>query len=130
MNKEHNTDKTNEYTCFKFNQKSLFDKKIGPAYKKDTFYDSQIDNGLNSTTSRKIKVKVKEILAVKKKLNDKYTNPIKYWYDIKTGVVFDYDLDYPIGKVFFDEEGVPEMIERNTYVISKLIPIPKLKFYS
>ena len=129
LNKEHNTDNVDEYTCFRFNQASLFDKKIGPAYKKDEFYDAQIDNGLNSINSRRIKVKVKEILAVKRTGSDSYTEPVKYWYNMQTGVVYDYDLDFPIGKVFFDSDGLPDMKSENVYVISKLIPIPQLKFY-
>ena len=52
LNKEHNIeDKNEEFTCFKFDQPSLFDEKVGPAYKSDAFYDSKIDNGLNSLNS-------------------------------------------------------------------------------
>lgn len=130
LNKEHNVTSHEEYTCFRFDQPSLFDRKIGPAYKQDDFYDAQIDNGLNSLNSRKIKVKVKEVMAVKRTEDNTFTEPMKYWYDEEKGIVYDYDLDFPIGKVFFDPDGLPNMTNNNEYIISKLIPIPQLKFFT
>ena len=74
LNKSDNLDYKGEYTCFKFNQDSLFDKKIGPAYKQDIYYDSKIDNGLNSINSKKVQIKVRKIYAVKQISEGSYTN--------------------------------------------------------
>ena len=43
--RSHNI-KNKEYECFKFNENSLFDKQIGPAYKVNPIQDIKIDNGL------------------------------------------------------------------------------------
>ena len=40
-----------DYKCFQFNENSLFDKQVGPAYKKDEFYDTKINNGTNALNS-------------------------------------------------------------------------------
>jgi len=131
LNKADNSiDKKKEYTCFKFDQTSLFNNTIGPAYKQDIYYDSKIDNGLNSINSQKIKIKVKEIFAVKKIENsDKYTEQMKFWLDEDNGIIYDYKHDFPIGKISFDEDDIPNMISQNVYIISHLVPIPKLDFY-
>ena len=54
---------------------------------------------------------------------------MKFWMHEESGIVYDYDLDFPIGKINFDEDGIPDMLKQNIYIISKLIPIPQLKFY-
>jgi hypothetical protein len=125
--KTHNMD-GQEYKCFQFNQDSLFDKNIGPAYKKDTDYDMNLDNGLNSINSLSKKIKVKKIVAVKK-IKDEFSEKINYLMDEETGIVYDYDLKFAIGKIYFDEDGIPEIKEKNIYIISEIIPIPLLKLY-
>ena len=116
------------YKCFQFDQSSLFDKQIGPAYKDDTNDDIKIDNGLNSTKSMLMKVKVMKIKAVKllseNKENPEYSKEENYWYDGETGVVYDYDLHYPLGKILYDDENIPVKIGSNVYVIGYSIPIP------
>lgn len=124
--KNHNKLAENDYTCFKFDQDVLFDKYVGPAYKDDLFYDTKIDNGLNSTNSIVEKVKVYKIKAVKIIEND-YTEPIFYWFDESTGTVYDYELDYPIGKIKIDENGLPERLTENVYIINELVNIPQIK---
>ena len=125
--KEHNI-KNKEYKCFKFNQDSLFDKQVGPAYKEDLYYDSRIDNGLNSINSVVKKIKVFEIKAIKRKDDGTFSSVKDYLFDNETGIVYNYDLEYAVGKVYFDEDGIPEMKDNNTFIISEMIPIPKLKF--
>ena len=125
--KSHNT-VDEDYKCFKFNQDSLFDKNIGPAYKTDLDYDINLDNGLNSINSKIEKIKVKKITAVKK-LEDGFSEKIDYLFDEETGIVYDYDLKFPIGKVYFDEDGIPEMKDDGILIISETIPIPLLKLY-
>ena len=125
--KTHNMD-GQEYKCFQFNQDSLFDKNIGPAYKKSTDYDINLDNGLNSINSNILKIKVKKIIAVKK-IGDTFTDKVNYLMDEESGIVYDYDLKFAIGKIYFDEDGIPEMKESEIYIISEVIPIPLLKLY-
>jgi len=47
----------------------------------------------------------------------------KYWYYENTGVVYDYDLDIPIGKIM-EVDGIPNKLDKNTYIINYLINIP------
>jgi hypothetical protein len=120
-----------EYKCFQFDQTSLFDKQIGPAYKEDTNDDLKIDNGLNSTKSTLMKVKVMKIKAVKmlseNKENPEYSKEDNYWYDGETGIIYDYDLHYPVGKILYDDDNLPIKISSNIYVIGYSIPIPLIE---
>lgn len=117
----------NEYKCFKFDEPSLFDKNIGPSYKEDIYYDSKIDNGLNSVKSQVKKIKVIKINGVKKLDENNYSNVEQYWYYPESGVVYDYDLDFPVGKVFLDVNNLPNKLDKDTYIIDYTIPIPKLR---
>ena len=119
--------KDNEYRCFKFNEDSLFEKNIGPAFKSFEDLDTNLDNGLNSFNSEIKNIKVKKIKAVKKLENNKYSTEIEYYLNEDTGVIYDIDLEFPIGKVYFDEDGIPEILKKGVYVISEVIPIPLLK---
>ena len=49
--------------------------------------------------------------------------------DQNTRILYDYELEYPIGKIGVDEYNVPEMIDINTYIISQLVPMPMLPTY-
>ena len=70
-------------------------------------------------------------LKKQKKIDDdKYTDEIQYLMDEDTGIIYDYDLKFPIGKVYFDEDGIPDMKNNKVYVISEVIPIPLLKTYN
>ena len=89
--KSHNKD-DGEYKCFKFNQDSLFDQNVGPAYKSDHDYDLNLNNGLNSSNSKVKKIKVKKIMAVKK-LASGYSEKVQYLMDEETGIVYDSDLN-------------------------------------
>lgn len=119
-----------KYKCFKFDENSLFDKYVGPAYKDDINDDMKIDNGLNSTKFKSIKIKVMKIQAVKllsKPDEDpKYSKIKDYWYYSNSGTVYDYEMHYPIGKVAVDSEGLPLKLDKETYIIDKLIAIPNL----
>ncbi|VVU94736.1 hypothetical protein CPAV1605_461 [seawater metagenome] len=117
-----------EYKCFQFNESSLFDKQIGPAYKKDEFYDKKIDNGTNSLNSEWQKIKVRKILAVKRLDDGSYTKPQEFWFFDETGVVYDYDMHYQIGRVDFDDNDQPVKLDNETYIIGEVIPIPILSF--
>ncbi len=124
--KSHNM-MASKYRCFQFNEVSLFDKNIGPAYKDDIIEDMKISNGSNSTKSITVKVKVIKIKGISE--NEK--EPINYWYNpdpesIGYGVVYDFDLNYPVGKVQFDDIGNPIKLDKDTYKID-FINIPMIK---
>ena len=109
-----------KYRCFKFNEISLFDKNIGPAYKDDIIEDYKIENGSNSTKSITIRVKAVKI----KGIIDETLNVIEdYWYNHDSGTVYDYELHYPIGKVKMNKDDIPTKINKDVYVIDT-IPIP------
>lgn len=130
LNEEENS-RVDEYKCFQFAEPSLFDKYIGPAYKDDINDDIKIDNGSSSTSHMNVRIKVMKISAVMK-LNDEsgedaeYSKPKDYWFYLKSGVVYDYELKYPIGKVSIGAEGIPNKLNKNTYIINQVIPIPML----
>lgn len=129
INKNHNM-MNNEYKCFQFEEQSLFDPNIGPAYKKDIYNDMKTNNGLNSTTSQIMKIKVMKIKAVKllSKENEEpiYSKYEHYWYYEKSGTVYDENLHYPIGKIAIDDKGIPIKKDKDIYVINKVIPIPMI----
>ena len=124
----------NKYRCFQFNEVSLFDKNIGPAYKEDVLVDIKNSNGLNSTNSIVVKVKVIKIRGIiddgtSENSNNSDTNEKDiqyYWYNIESGTVYDYDLYYPIGKVKHTSAGVPDKLNKDTYRI-EIIYIPTIK---
>ncbi len=119
-----------EYKCFKFDEPSLFDDNIGPSYMSDYQDDMKISNGSNSVNSQTIRIRVKKINAVKQLTKggegDKalFSKPTHYWFNPETGVVYDYDLYYAIGKVGFDDDNIPRKLDKDTYIIDKVIPIP------
>ena len=114
------------YSCFQFNEKSLFDQYIGPAFKEDIDYDNKINNGLNSTNSEVKRIKVIKISGIEKIDENTFENKKDYWYYPDSGVVYDYELDFPIGKIAIVDDN-PEKLDDTTYIISNLINIPKLK---
>ena len=122
INKNHNMMST-KYRCFQFNEISLFDKNIGPAYKEDVLEDMKIENGSNSTKSVTIKVKAMKIKGI---INDKIDNIANYWYNADSGVVYDFDLYFPIGKIKYNLDGIPIKVDKDTYHI-ELIHIPLIK---
>ena len=112
----------NKYTCFKFNEKSYFEGYIGPSYKEDIYYDKKIDNGLDSVNSLIKKIKVIKIKAVYM-IDEHFSELDNYWYNPQTGIVYDYELDYPIGKVYITN-GIPNKLNKETYIIDQMINIP------
>ena len=118
-----------KYNCFQFNEDALFEKPIGPAYQNKIEYDQKIDNGLNATNSNKIKIKVRKIRAVKKIDENSYSQEKNYWFYEDSGIVYDYDLNYPIGRIDRDLNGNFIMLDTNIYIISDIIDIPKFTIY-
>jgi len=109
------------YKCFKFSDNVYFEGNIGPAYKDN---DQKINNGLNSLDSISKKVKVIKIKAVKKINDDELSEIIiDYWYNPETGIVYDIELDYPVGRVYI-KDGIANKLNQSTYIIDKTINIP------
>jgi hypothetical protein len=138
LNKTHNSLMSN-YRCFQFEEKSLFDDQIGPAYKDDIFDDLKLDNGLNSSNSRVKRIKIIKIKAVKQLISDedndaeprtdeeRFSEPESYWFNSDSLTVYDNDLQYPIGKIGTDDDDLPLKLDKDTYIITKIIPIPIIK---
>ena len=117
------------YSCFKFNEDSLFNKSVGPAYNTDIEADSLMDNGMNSLDSTKKRVKVRKIKIVKKIDDNNYSEVINAWFYEETGTVYDYQLDYPIGKISKDDSGNYIKLDKDVYIMDNVINIPIFKLY-
>jgi hypothetical protein len=118
---------TQNYKCFKFNEESMFDEHIGPAYKEDILDDMKMDNGSNSNKSLSLKIKVMKIKGVVVKEDGGYGPKMDYWYYSKTGIVYDYDLHYVFGRVALDADGLVIKLDKDTYVIDYVVPIPMIE---
>jgi len=125
-----------EYKCFQFDEPSLFDKHIGPAYREDMGDDIKMDNGSNSLRSMTLKIKVMKIKAVTLLSNPsevpdggkiEYSKPELYWMYPKSGVVYDYDLHFAIGKISMDENGTLLKLDKDVYIMDYVIPIPSIE---
>jgi hypothetical protein len=126
--KTHNS-LVQDYKCFQFDEPSLFEAQIGPAYKEDIYDDARIGNGSNNTKSKTIRIKVIKIKAVKQLSEPsesikKYSNVSDYWYYPDSGVAYDYDLFYPIGKIGYDNDNIPLKTDKDEYILTQLVPIP------
>ena len=118
-----------KYSCFSFNEQSLFEKPPGPAYVPKIEFDEKMNNGLNSNDSIKKRIKVVKIQGVKEIDANTFSEKDYYWYHNLTGVVYDYKNNYPIGKIKKDENNTEVMIDKDVYVIDNLIDIPEFKIF-
>jgi superfamily II DNA or RNA helicase len=130
FNKPHNALVQN-FKCFQFEEQSLFDDQIGPAYKDDINDDARFDNGSNSVNSQTIRIKVIKIKAVLQLVADgaekmKYSGENFYWYNPETLVVYDYELQFALGKVGRDNDLLPKKLDKDTYIIDRIINIPMI----
>lgn len=122
-----------EYKCFQFEEPSLFDPRVAPAYREDLGDDVKMDNGSNSIKSDTIKIKVRKIIAVIQITKPdetgraEYSSPKNYWLYDKSGVVYDIDLYYAVGRVAKEEDGANLKLNKDTYIIDYMIPIPLIE---
>ena len=58
-------------------------------------------------------------------INDKYSEKEYYWFNPSSGVVYDFELDFPVGKIYI-ENGIPNKLNNDTYIIDQLINIPEI----
>lgn len=129
LNKNHNM-LMNEYNCFKFEEQLYFDLNIGSAYKQDINDDLKMNIGSNNInavikTIKVIKINCVKLLSNPSEVEKKYSPNKYYWYNPDTGIVYDYDLHYPIGKIMVDVFNIPIKVD-DMYIIDKIIPIPLL----
>ena len=118
-----------QYSCFKFNENSLFQDYIGPAYISRFEADQKNMDGSNAKNATTYKIKVKKINAVIKLPNNTYSESKLYWYYDKSHVVYDYQLNFPIGKLEIDDNNNEIKLDNNTFIINKIIDIPEFKLY-
>ena len=126
--KNHNM-MVESYQCFQFNESSLFDPQIGPAYNEDIYYDTKLNNGLNSLNSEVKRIKVIKIKGIKV-IDGSRDKPKDYWYNPDTRVVYDFELDFAIGRVKLGADNQPNKIEEGKevyYLIEEVINIPRLR---
>jgi hypothetical protein len=113
------------YQCFGFPEETLIGKSIGPAYKPELKEDLKYNYGLNAGNTMIKRVKVIAINAVYDNHAEK-SKPVKYWYYAETGMVYDYIMHYPVGKIK-TVDGIPNKLNNDTYIISDIIQIPDVK---
>ena len=118
-----------KYNCFKFNEQSLFENNVGPTYNKNFSFDDKMDDGSNSLDSYKKRIKVKKIKVVKNLGENNYTDPIFAWLYEENGVIYDYDLDFPIGRLQMKNNEFTKL-DQETYIIDKIIKIPLFKLFN
>ncbi len=118
-----------KYSCFKFNQDSYFEKNIGPAFNKRLDFDNKMDNGSNSQDSIKLKIKVRKINAVRKLDEKSISSVIEFWYHDEYNVVYDKNLNYPIGKLRKDKSNNLDKLDKDTYILDEEINIPVFKLF-
>ena len=126
--KEHNM-MGSKYKCFQFNEESLFEKPIGPAFQVKINYDLKLDNGLNAKDSNIKRIKIRKIKAVQMTDENTYSTEEIYWLNEETNIVYDNLLNYPIGKLSKDENNQYKLLENDVYIIEDIIYVPKIKLY-
>jgi len=108
----------------------MLEKPIGPAFNEKLEYDQKIDNGSNAKESSRMKIKVRKIKAVKKIEDNLYSDPELYWFYEPSGMVYDYELYYPVGKIDKDVNGNSIKLDNDNYIIGDVIDIPEFKIYN
>ena len=84
-----------KYNCFQFNQNAFFRDIPGPAYKKNIDDDNYNEN---------VKIVRKKVRKIEASIVGDETVE-QYLLDEETGVVYDYQLEFPIGKISKDDKG-------------------------
>jgi superfamily II DNA or RNA helicase/ribosomal protein L32E len=127
--KAHNMMGT-KYKCFQFNEDSLFEKPIGPAFQSKIEYDLKLDNGLYAKDSNIKKIKIRKIKAVQMIDTNIYSKEEIYWLNEETDIIYDDLLNYPVGKLGKDENNQYKLLENDVYIIEDVIQVPKIILYN
>ena len=80
-----------------------------------------IENGLNSSNSVILKIKVLKITGIDTDNNENF-----YWYNPDTGVIYDYELHYTVGKILYNDDNLPIVLDKGVYKV-QLIYIPPIQ---
>tara|TARA_B100000768_G_scaffold156636_1_gene154306 strand:+ start:7817 stop:10174 length:2358 start_codon:yes stop_codon:yes gene_type:complete len=118
-----------KYKCFKFNQNSLFENPVGPSFNENPEFDIKINNGLNASDSLSKRIKVRKIKAIERIDEKHFSDEKEYWVDDITRIVYDIDMDYPIGKLELDESNNINKKNKETYIITDVIDVPKFNIF-
>ena len=62
--------------------------------------------------------------------NTTYSETINGWLYEPSGVVYNNDTYYPIGKICKDENGNFKKLDKDVYILEQIINIPIFKLYS
>ena len=126
--KEHNM-MSQSYYCFKFPENTVTRTNVGPAYREDIKDDVKYDSGLNAKNSIVERIKVIKINAVYQTNRDSnnplYSSPDKYWYNKKTGIVYDFETHYPVGQVELIN-NLPNKLDKDTYIMRIDVIVPSI----
>lgn len=118
-----------EYNCFQFNQESLLEKPLGPAFNQEEEFDTKINNGSNSIDAITKQIKVKKIQIVTQIDENNLSEKSSVWYHPETHFVYEENLHYPIGKVKVDNNGNAIFVEDNVYLVENYIKIPEYTIF-
>lgn len=120
--KKQNVNEEDDYNCFKFDDVRQLSKTLGPVYRKRIDDELGKDGlGSNSQMYQTIEVETKKIKAIIRKENGRFSGAKYYWFYPEKGFVYDLNLNYIEGQVLFDEDGIPEMYDDDTYIVSKTV---------
>ena len=89
----------------------------------------KMDNGLNAKESIIKKVKVIKIKAVLQIDENSYSEEKDYWFNLDTGIVYDFEHDYIIGKISKDDNGNYLKLNEKIYIVNTTIDVPEFKLY-
>ena len=111
------------YKCFQFTEEALFDFPVTEAYTQNLEIDKKIDDGLNAYNSTIKNIKIHKIIGIIQISSNLYSQEQQYWINFDTGIVYEYTLMYPIGKVLKNEDGIYDKLQ-DAYIIKIFINIP------
>ena len=59
-----------------------------------------------------------------------YSNVFSVWYHDESNIVYDLDLNYPIGKLKKDDSNILQKMDKDVYIIDEMINIPTFKLFT
>jgi hypothetical protein len=68
---------------------------------------------------------VYKITAVIKLGHNLFSNPSNYWVNFESNVVYDYHLNFPIGKLS-KHDDLYNFFKDNVYIVINIINIPRI----
>lgn len=102
----------NQFPCFHFSADEMLTKNPGPSYLKDITLDDPRDYGIT-------RLRVKKILASP----DSHTPAEHYYMDETTGILYDTEFSFPVGRVIKTEQDLFEKVSGDVYRLSDAVQI-------